>query len=498
MTVHARGRVRRWGTRAVVAAAVVGLASVGLPGAAQAGGPGNWTQLSKNAASGGYPKMVNIDQPTLLRLGDGLQVVWRGENTTSSDSYRTAIVSTSGATTTPETTILTWATLNDAPALASIGGTRWLGFGGLYNDDANHPYSQGQGYYLTSSDGVNWTLGDGTLSSSGAYATSGLDIVDDGGQPLWVSNQWGTADGSAAQGIGFRIGVDPRVPIPGDEPDEFIGLPGCCAYAAAAARDTVTGQVFGGWYSNADVTRGVYVAQVAPSAGDPVLAPFSRASGTNSLDPGQRLAMVARNGGGVYVVYRVGYPSTSYLALWKVGTTRVLRVPGSRNAEFPSVSTGPGGRLWVSWVDRTGTDTVKAVRTNTSATRFGAVVGLRGPRLTDPIWHQVGDGAAGPLDVVVTASRGQAINVYHSQLRPGLTVTVKPVKVPKRKSFVVSVTDAGSAVAGAKVKVFGKTFTTNAKGLVGLSVPFSAKKGANPITVTKSGYAGAKASVRVI
>ena len=56
-----RGWIRAGGVVAVTTAV-----AVIVPGTAYAGGPGSWTALSSYPASG-YPRMGNIDAPTVLR-----------------------------------------------------------------------------------------------------------------------------------------------------------------------------------------------------------------------------------------------------------------------------------------------------------------------------------------------------------------------------------------------------------------------------------------------
>ena len=81
----------------------------------------------------------------------------------------------------------------------------------------------------------------------------------------------------------------------------------------------------------------------------------------DSSDPSQKVAMVGRPGGGVYVAYVVGYPTARFIRVLNVVTGATLDVPGSANADAVAMSAEPDGRLWLTWEQG---DKVKAVHTN--------------------------------------------------------------------------------------------------------------------------------------
>ena len=155
--------------------------------------------------------------------------------------------------------------------------------------------------------------------------------------------------------------------------------------------------MYSAFYSNSRATteNGIQVGQILPSLGAFSQAPAStliRDGSPDSLDPGQRVAMAARAGGGVYVAYNVGYPSVSTVRLLQVGTSNTMDVPGSAGARAVSLAAGPDGRLWVTWIAGT---KVKAVHTNAAATRFGAVGTWGAPRGASTLWHSAAIGGGG-------------------------------------------------------------------------------------------------------
>jgi hypothetical protein len=80
-----------------------------------------------------------------------------------------------------------------------------------------------------------------------------------------------------------------------------------------------------------------------------------------------------------------------------------------------------------------------------------------------------------------------------------LKVTVSPssVKSPTGGSVTVQVTEAGSAVVGAKVSFAGKAYKTNSHGKVVLKIAKHAATGKKTITVSLTYFVTTRASVRV-
>ena len=128
-----------------------------------------------------------------------------------------------------------------------------------------------------------------------------------------------------------------------------------------------------------------------------------------------------------------------------------------------------------------------ATRSNRAATKFGAVVEVNPPAGTRSIWKVAGDGALGPLDLVVSASTPGSLAFWHTQVLPGLSLACRGGRV-----VLCTVSDAGDPVRGATVRMGGRTLTTNARGKALADLPAGAYRAA----ASKAGYTSASASVR--
>ena len=445
--------------------------------------PGDWTQLSQLSAGSGFPRMSNLVEPTVARFGSTLQVIWGSEMSSSSGSYFTAMLDGAGNVTTPSREIISnWKTLTDDPTVTTIGGQRFLAFSGLADG------LTGAEYYATSSDGLTWTKGAGSLSAAqSAYTDEGSDLLDNAGTPVWVGN-------AHAASLSWHVGISPTDPAPAGS-DGTLSLTGCCSYYAAAARDEASGAVYSAFYSNISTPTvdGIQVGQILPTQGTFAQAPGSSNGSGDSVDPGQRVAMAARTGGGVYVAYKLGYPTVTGIRVLQVGTGNTMDVPGSAGAKGVALSGGPDGRLWVTWISN---NKIKAVHTNAAATKFGSVGSWGAPHGTSTMWHVTSSAVAGGLDIVTSTSVAEKINVWHTQAVRTLTVRPNPARVSRGHSVTFTVTDAGDPVAGASVKFGSITgLHTNAAGKITLNAPGSA--GSTKVTAKKAGYNPGTTTVRV-
>lgn len=451
-----------------------------------AASPGDWTQLSQFPTGASYPGGRNIDQPTIARFGPAVQVVWHGTMSPSADSYFTAILDGAGNVTTPSREIVTgWADLIENPSLISVGAQRLLGFSGLT------PGRTGAAYYATSPDGATWSVGTGALSATqSAYASYGFDVVDYGGTPVWVGNAGSTA------GISWHVGISATDPAPAGS-DGRLDITSCCSYGAAAARDQVTGAVYAAYYSNSSVDseQGIQAGQILPTLGAFAQAPQSVVTSEGSiesLDPGQRVAMTARPGGGVFVAYRVGYPSTDYIRVLNLVNGATMTVPGSAGARNISMSAGADGRLWLAWIDG---DSLMTAQSNATATVMGAAGSWSAPRRASTLWKTAVSAGSGTADVVLTASVGGQINTWNTVINRTLTIDPDPGTPRRGRMVTITVSDAGSPVAGARVTFAGRSATTNRSGTVTLRAPGSA--GSARITARKAGFHAGATVVRV-
>ena len=209
--------------------------------------------------------------------------------------------------------------------------------------------------------------------------------------------------------------------------------------------------------------------------------------------------MVARNGGGVYVAYKLGYPDVTGIRIMNVATGATLDVPGSAGASRISLSAGTGGRLWIAW---TAGGVVKTSHTNTAVTAVGAVGNQGAPAGSQAIWKVTANSAAfSPeladenVDLVATSGSADGqVNVWHTQALRTLGIQAQ-ARVARNGTINVVVTDAGDPVAGVRVKIAGDTATTDAQGRARLQAPGRSRT--YSITATKSGFAQGKAPIRV-
>ena len=481
-------------TSARIARAIITTASAGLIGAALAAAsapaasaaPGDWTQVSQTSSATTYPQIANIDEPTAAWFGGTLQVVWRQQSSAAREGYSTALLDSAGRLATgPVAVFGDWTTLTSNPTLLSLGGQRFLTFSGL------NPDRGGAQYFATSADGLTWSVSPGSMSQTQvAYAAYGSDAVDNAGTVVWVGNPGTTT------GITWHVGTSPSNPAPAGS-DQSYALTGCCAYDAAAARDGATGAVYAAFYSNSGATteNGIQVGQILPTSSGWRQAPGStqiQDGRASSSDPGQRVAMVGRPGGGVFIAYAMGYPTARTIRILNVTTNATLDVPRTADARSIALTAEPDGRLWLTW--RQG-ETVFAVHTDPAVTELGSIGRWGAPRGTEDLWKSTAVGTTGGAALVYTATAQNAINVWSTNVVRTLTVTASPRSVRRGEPVTVTVTDAGDPVAGATVRIGSRTGTTNAAGRVTLDAP--ASTGRARITATEAGYNRGVTSVRV-
>jgi hypothetical protein len=433
-------------------------------------GPTTWTMIS-----GGH--VPSINEPGLFRTGDGMLHVAYGQGPGStSTTLAWANVGESGRLLGRGTIRSAWGQFSKDPKLVAgpNGGIRAVFFG----LGQSAPYDAGRIYTATAGvAGRDWSLAPGALTYEDAttYGTAALAIPGQNPIAAFPENAdiyWRQADGQTMP----------------TTPDNHLSNGGCCAYATDLARDDRTGQVLLGWYSSKADARGVFVKRLRPTAGPKVRAPGSGA------DPHQTVALSGRRGApGVYAAYCGGTLCQNGVRLWRVGARKSLLVPRSAGADTVAIAPAPFGRLWVVW-EKNDTHKVYATLTNTKATRFGAVRVVKSGR-ANVFGIAAAGGATRRVDIVING--GSAL--FHRQLLPGLGLTAKPRAFSNDRRHVVTFTvrDAGVPVAGAKVRVAGKTKTTGAKGMVKILF----RKGIRPkryhATATKKGYAAGQALVRV-
>ncbi|ROS23118.1 hypothetical protein [Cellulomonas sp. PhB150] len=479
---------------ALLTGAVVGALTIGgLAAPAQAATGGGWTTLS---TGGG---LSIITEPATIRLpaaqGKRLLVGWATDGA-SKPSVLTRQVTTSGKLSGPVRTVVKgWASLDERVAFTRSNGKVVVALQGIRTTNVGEKYD-GAVAYATSGDGAAWSLAPGGLSrsASGGYA---LDVIDDRG--TLVSAFTAASDDR----LRFHVGAD--AVIPSTKPDGATAGHSGNAYYGTLARDARTGEVWAAWYQlgSSTASTGLWTQRILPTPSTAVKAP-----GTASiLVPDQSLALVPRSGGGIYLAYAIGYPSTTAVRLWKVGSktsASTYTQVKAANARDISASPAPGGRLWVSWATSYSgaRATAKAVRTSTNAKRFGAVVATKAVH-SGTIWKTSIEGSRGPADIVVTANvtdTANTVGLYQTQVKPGLSAALSKSSVRKAKGGKVTVTvaDAGLRLKGARVVYGGKAHTTNAKGQASFTVAKGTSTGKKGVSVAKSGYTGKRLVLKVV
>jgi hypothetical protein len=482
-------------TRPRVLAVLVTTAALAATGlavapAAQAGPPGHWTRLTTSSTA-----ITRITQPDLVRLGKNLEVVWAQHDTSSVASIRAKTITLAGKAGPLRTVVSGWNTLVDNPSVIVEKGHLLVAFGGIRTTNPSEKYN-GPMAYATSSTGSSWALGSGALSHGAAYAGYGNTAVDDAGTPYVAFIPASTNRVSLHRGIGSAF--------PSTVADTFTSTTPGDVLNAGLARDQKTGDIWASWYNLGSNAKqgdwGVWYQKVYPTKGPLHHAPGSYSS-AGSLLPDQDLAMAARPGGGVYLAYVVGYPTATKVRLLNVATavTRDIKAPGAKEI---ALSPGLAGRLWVAWYDPN-SSSVKAVRSNKTVSRFGAVRSAAGPsaKAYGYVYKVAIDGTKGPLDVVVNADvPGKYYQaLYHTQIYAPLLVKLSKTSVKSAKggSVTVTVTEAGSAVVGAKVTFGGVSTHTNSHGKAIVKVKKHAAKGKKPVTVSLTYYVTTKLTIKV-
>jgi hypothetical protein len=353
-----------------------------------------------------------------------------------------------------------WNAAGGPKLLASPAGLRvfFAGLGGSNENGGIQSATAGH-------DGGTWKKEPGHVSTDvNAAGTVGAASLKDG-TPVFA---W--ASGSR---LFVHTGIDPA------KGEQEIGPgPSCCWGWPELATDTQTGVTTLAYGSIVQGKGGLFVRQVKPSLGSPKLVPKSL-TGNDYVLVDQRLPLVAREGGGVFLAYCSGYPTCGQVLFWRVGGGAPLLVAKAHNLQDVNASRGPEGRIWVTWWDRDA-QKVLATRSNRKASKFGPVVQTSLPPGADHVWKLFGEGSAGPLDVL--ASAGNPSAYWHTQLLPKLTVGCS-----KTGKTVVTckVTDAGDPVPGASVRLAGLVETTPATG----AVQFTTTSASLAAVATKKGYA---------
>ncbi len=360
------------------------------------------------------------------------------------------------------------------PGLAVSNGALEATFGGSPGGD-DGPWG------ISSTDGgATWSVPVNIGSGSMAFGDSHVDIAYSGATPVLTAGCCG--------GIVIQQGFGPGAPT-----SQLTNSADGDAGNTDSTVDAATGAVIDSWDSIGSAS-GLYLQQVAPTLGAPVRLAVPSQYGT-----GVPVILAGRDSGpGVFAAYPANYGQTTHIRLYRygAGTIPVGSVP-SLHADVWGATTGPDGRIWVTWWGqdaKTGKFELALTRSNKELTAFEPiqVFGLGYSYL----YSLSGDGRLGPLDLLIVGtpdSPNAAAGIYYSRLLPELSAAVSTTAVKNKSGQVVSykfkvaVTDAGDPVSGAQVSGGAGTATTNGKGIAHLKSA-GQPGGQKTFTITAPGY----------
>lgn len=449
---------------AILVAAAGG--ALGLAGSGNANASGVWTRVSD-------PDGTNGDEVAVARTADGvLHVLWR-RHVPGGNDLRHAPIRPDGRLGRSTDVVRRWSAVGNPYLLRTAEGGLLAFFGGIRSSDVRDPVSVNAATAPAAGD--VWTLQPMSAGGKRLQVSDVGGAIGKDGTPISV---WAdTAPGSN----GWHFGTD------GAEPDGKM-QDRCCVLAPDAAVDRRSGQAIVVWHSTAAGSRGIFAQSVegVRAVGPKRLAPGS-VTGGNAVAPTQRLGVVEREGGGVYVAYGSGYPSFERVVLWRYGAARpTVSLPADR-AQHVNVGPGPEGRLWLMWEQG---GTLFFSRSNRAATRLGRIVSAKPPAGTTRIWRLQGEGSrAQPLDVLAHVTTGSATATWHTQVLPGLQLAARVT----RDGVAVTVHEAGDPVSSATVTAGGRRGVTSKEGLVQLVLP----AGTHVVKASKAGYAPAELRIRI-
>jgi hypothetical protein len=474
----------------VVAILLVLAVAAGRPQAAAAGGPGVWTDISGPVGS-------LLVQPDASRAGGLLHVAWVTEGTPQYLKYTS--ISSAGAQ--GATQVLTpggWNSLSNPAVLAAPSGssaTVLVFAGGIDPADVH----DGLSLWGSFDDGGSFVLAPGLVSGPGGIAySSNVSAVQTPGS---VFETWfGTAGVFTHQGE--TAGGDVNVNDVGD-----------FGYDSAFGYDPVAGKLYVVAAYNATGKQGLWARSIDPASGAPVGSSFNLPrsttayAGSQEFDPKITRTPVTGLVGqsAVLVAYPTGYPSSTTVRVWRLTpggapTSSAVLASGGGEKNVIAIAADPDGRAWVVWSVSSGSrQKVYAVRSNVGGTAWGQVVSVAGPAGTASLYQLAASAQSDRVDVLAQYQKGADNDIFHTQLLTGLKVTASPAKIKAGKTTTVSVTvtDAGSGVAGAKATIGAKSGTTSAAGVAKVKVK-ATKAGKLKVTVKKTGYALGSATLSVV
>ncbi|GAA5104869.1 hypothetical protein GCM10023339_00200 [Alloalcanivorax gelatiniphagus] len=442
-----------------------------------------WKAVSSGAVD-------TLSEITVARTSDGVLHAVYAQDVGTIDEYEHAAISTSGGVLARSKPVGSWSTLVHNPKLlrTPTGGLR-LVFSGLQNSDSSNFYSHGYAYDTVSdASGAAWALQPRALTRFGsAYSGYGVGATTlSDGTPVTAA--------SLNSDTYYRVGTidtTDQVAVTGSTPDGAASAgPGNYYWHTQLVNSGDAVWMLTYVDGSSEATEGIFAQQVHPTVGPLLKAPGSTV-GADSLNPDQTVAAVARPGGGVVVAYKTGYPTADAVSVWQVGgAVKKVKAPDVKQV---ALDAGATGRLWLAWVD--GSDDVHATRSAPTGLGFGAVQDLAKPSSSADLWRIAVDGSLDQGTVLVNDVAARTVSLR--TVKPGLSLSVSgKLRVGRRTTVKVKVTDAGAGLKGVKVTGGGDSCTTKGNGTCSLRI--KPRKSARLAFVAREGgYGAGKDVVRV-
>jgi hypothetical protein len=460
--------------RSVVLA--IGLVALCAPAPAAAA----WNQVT---ASDG----ANIDQVSTARTADGvLHVAWLRKTGPNTMDLLHTVIAPNGAIGATNPIQAGWAVVEN-PALVVVPGGLRVFWGGIRTTNPSETNTD-LNTALSTDGGASWALQPGSVVPVGgqAYGSPVAASVLPNGTPL---EAW-----AGTLGTWVHSGLSPASPN-----FNYQAPLGNYGYDTGIATDAA-GRTVLAWYSNATGHLGLFAQDVAAD-GSPVGSAANMPDTSNmQIGPLGRTPIVARVGGGFYTAFATGYPALDTVRVWRVGSGQTARIARGLTSATASIAAAPDGRLWVVWKTfKDGKPAVYAARSNKAATRWGASVALRSPAGASSSYRVDANATSSAAQVFATFTQGTAPGVatWTTLTAPGLSLSASPSSLRRGRHTEVEfkVSDAGDAVAGAKVSGGGKSDTTDAGGKASLTLTGRGKR--VHVTVTRAGYVAGAVNLRV-
>jgi hypothetical protein len=446
--------------RVAIAFVLAALVASLVLGPASAGPPGRWTQITQGHSGA----RSNLG---LARGEDGrLHVLWAGPARAPHTAIRDTPITLRGAVGGSQTVVSGWVGVNPPTAATAADGSVHAVISGQRTSSNTDPFAG-----LNEAVGPgSWRLGPRAFGNSSITVASNADVHAAFLKSGQLVSVWQTA-----AALLFQVGVDPSTA------PQNITPAGDPATNPVLAVDPGSGEAVIAYHGAASGSN--FFRRIQPTVGAPQAIPQSR---------GDAPSIAARAGGGVYTAYT---PDGNRVVLVRFGgPSRAVPVPRGTRVLTAGVAAGPEGRLWVFYGNEQRT---YATRTSKSVSGFEPVQAFASPAKTVQYFRLEGEGSAGPLDLFADVTiDGQAKDgSYHQQVWPVLSLRASKKAAGGTVQVTVRVTDAGDAVAGARVTGLPVgTKATDAKGTIVFTVP-ARRHGSFALTATKSGYHPAKAKL---